>query len=368
MDQDKKTTSGAPSSDTTSALFVSARKKQLEQQEVERRAKEKEDQRLAAEAEVRRLEHEVEERRRKAEEDKIRAEEEAKRIAEEAREKQARAAEAPDSVLGAPPPKKESKLPGANILSGLGSGGSGSGSGGGGGSASGAAKAPANKKLPLIIGGAAAVVVLIVILAVNLGGDKTPAPGANGGENQANVTGGMAPYAGDLDEVDSDWQLNPAAALDTLATHRTLKLGLAYPASEFVLSDLGDDDINLISRDGNAVISLMALTPYNNEGGGFRREEMIAVKDAMLASTEENMSGDTEIIQNEYKSELSIAYFALSYDGEEERRYVGVTVRAWITQPDGSPWFYGALLDCPIDQVGEYLEIYDRICASRSDV
>jgi hypothetical protein len=77
VDQDEKTPVGAPSDDTTSALFVSARKKQLQQQEAERIAKEREAERIAAEAEVRRLEVEVEERRRKAEEDARRAEAEA---------------------------------------------------------------------------------------------------------------------------------------------------------------------------------------------------------------------------------------------------------------------------------------------------
>jgi len=78
MDQDNRPTPGAPSDDTTSALFVSARKKQLEQQELERRAKEKEEQRLAAEAEVQRLEREVEERRRRAEWEAQNADQEAR--------------------------------------------------------------------------------------------------------------------------------------------------------------------------------------------------------------------------------------------------------------------------------------------------
>jgi len=80
MDQDNKTPTGAPSSDTTSALFVSARKKQLEQQEAERAAREKEEQRLAAEAEVQRLEREVEERRLRAAEEARRVEEDAQRV------------------------------------------------------------------------------------------------------------------------------------------------------------------------------------------------------------------------------------------------------------------------------------------------
>ncbi len=76
---------GAPSSDETSALFVSARKKQLAEQEQQRIAAEQEAARIAAEAEVRRLEAEVEERKRKAQEDAIKIqkeEEERRRMAE----------------------------------------------------------------------------------------------------------------------------------------------------------------------------------------------------------------------------------------------------------------------------------------------
>ena len=160
MDQDNKNTTGAPSNDTTSALFVSARKKQLEQQEADRRAKEKEEQRLAAEAEVRRLEREVEERRRKAEEDAKRAEEDARRIAEEARARQAQAASNPDAILGAQPEKKETKLPSMpklpkKIVPVA---------------TEKAAKAPLNTKMLAIIGGGVAVVILIVVLVMTMGG------------------------------------------------------------------------------------------------------------------------------------------------------------------------------------------------------
>lgn len=161
MDQDKKQGSGAPSSDTTSALFVSARKKQLEQQETERRAQEKEAQRLAAEAEVRRLEAEVEERRRKAEEEKVKAEEEARRIAEEARASKEAAAANPDAVLGRQADAKESKGPKIpSFTKPQKTGGTSSGA------------KPAPNKNVLIFGGIGAVVViaLIIILVVTSGG------------------------------------------------------------------------------------------------------------------------------------------------------------------------------------------------------
>ncbi|MEA4924240.1 MAG: hypothetical protein VB084_02925 [Syntrophomonadaceae bacterium] len=103
MEEDKKSNPGAPATDTTSALFVSARKKQLQQQEEEQRAREKEEKRLEAEAEVRRLEQEVEDRKRKVEEEARKAEEEARRIAEEARARKAEAEANPDAILGKAP-------------------------------------------------------------------------------------------------------------------------------------------------------------------------------------------------------------------------------------------------------------------------
>lgn len=178
MDQDTKNQGGAPSSDTTSALFVSARKKQLEQQEAERRAKEKEEQRLAAEAEVRRLEREVEERKRKTEEEARLAEEDARRVAQEARAKKAEAAANPDAVLGSGKEKSQGvRMPGVKLPGGAQPGGASVKPAGDGhapdssktqGTAT--AKAPMNKKLVFIISGAAAAVLVLAIILFAVGG------------------------------------------------------------------------------------------------------------------------------------------------------------------------------------------------------
>ena len=240
MNQDNKTPTTAPSDDTTSALFVSARKKQLQQQESDRIAKEKEAERLAAEAEVRRLEAEVEERRRRAEEDARRteaeaeqrrrqadedarrveaeaeqrrrqadedarrveaeaeqrrrqADKEAKRIAVEARSKMEQAATDPDSILGA---RK---------------------------SGTGASKKPINKMLLFVGGGVAGAVVLIVviiIIALSLGAEEydngrldtpnpsespvvaSPSPGT--AASPIDITGAYF-YLWGIDEADSVW-------------------------------------------------------------------------------------------------------------------------------------------------------------------
>lgn len=85
---DEKKNLGASSSDSTSALFVTARKKQIAEQEAQRKAAEEEAKRVAAEAEVRRLEAEVEERKRKAEEEKKRLEQEEKEKVEAEKKQQ----------------------------------------------------------------------------------------------------------------------------------------------------------------------------------------------------------------------------------------------------------------------------------------
>jgi len=220
MDQDNKTPTGAPSEDTTSALFVSARKKQLQQQEAERIAKQKEAERIAAEAEVRRLEREVEERRRKAEEDarmaeaeaeqkRRQADEDARRIAEEARAKKEQAAEDPDSFLGAQPQKKEVKLPRISLPqmskpqnkdSGV--------------AAPSKTKQPINKKLLLIGGGAlgAIVLVIVLIIAISSGNgngnvavnapNTRPSPGP--AASSMDITATFFYYDGDEDD-DSVW-------------------------------------------------------------------------------------------------------------------------------------------------------------------
>ena len=160
MDQQNDRNTGAPSTDTTSALFVSARKKQLEQQEADRQAQERETQRLAAEAEVRRLEQEVAERKRRAQEEAVRVEQEAanRKAQQEAQRAEFEAAQrrvqsesgAPQgrqysaAPAAAPSPKRTGTVAAANVGSLL-----------------------QNKKM-LLIGGAAVLLIIAIVLIVVL--------------------------------------------------------------------------------------------------------------------------------------------------------------------------------------------------------
>lgn len=143
MSDDKKM--GAPQSDETSALFVTARKKQLADQEAQRKAAEEEQKRLAAEAEVRRLEAEVAARKQQAEAEQRRLEQETEARRRQA-EADARAAErAAKQHVPAQPQAATAKKP--------------------------PMKAP-NKKTLLLAGIGAAVVIVGIVLALVLGGGK----------------------------------------------------------------------------------------------------------------------------------------------------------------------------------------------------
>lgn len=191
-----KSGNGAPSSDTTSPLFVSARKKQLEQQETERRKKEKEAERMKAEEEVHRLEAEVAERKRKAEAEAqrvAREEEQRQAEAEERRQKDiAEAAEmrrgqqngamAPESTL------QNGQSAGLNIL----------------------AKRK-KRRLPLIVGGIAALLCIFVFIVI-----FTP------DESDYKPTGGSqtdkTDYADLLLKTEGSWYLDGNMDSDRLDT------------------------------------------------------------------------------------------------------------------------------------------------------
>jgi hypothetical protein len=219
MDNDNKNTSGAPSSDTTSALFVSARKKQIEQQETERIAKEKEEKRLAAEAEVRRLEKEVEDRKRKAEEDAVAAEAEARRVAAEAKAKMSAAATNPDAVLGAGKPAAKPpigiNLPGANKPAAEGGA---------------VAAKPLDTKMLMIIGGAVLAVIIIVVLIVVLAGGKK-----DDAEPADNVTADVAETMIDGEDISED--VTEPAAEDTVSGGSAFE-GL-IPGEAAAVADMG---------------------------------------------------------------------------------------------------------------------------------
>lgn len=164
MSEEKKNL-GAASSDDTSALFVTARKKQLAEQEAQRKAAEEEAKRQAAEAEVRRLEAEVAARKRQAEEEARRLAAEAeerrrqaeadaladeKRIAAEAAERRRQAAAAQYTQPAAPaspmPPKAPDK-----------------------------AAAPDKKKIAIIagaVGGVVLIALIIILIVAFAGGSK----------------------------------------------------------------------------------------------------------------------------------------------------------------------------------------------------
>ncbi len=194
---------GAPSSDNTSALFVSARKKQLAQQEQERIAAEKEAARIAAEEEVSRLEAEVEQRKQRAQEDAYRIEQE-----NEERRRQAEAAMShmPQGAQYAPPSQPQAPQP---ISSNMPHGQVATGSTFGSATPAAPNSLLANKQLLIIIGASVgAFIILIIILAAIFSGGSKPMFTYNMDENSyiiLNEDGTAEGVTPDMTEFDGNW-------------------------------------------------------------------------------------------------------------------------------------------------------------------
>lgn len=229
MSNEEKKNPGAASGDDTSALFVSARKKQLAEQEVQRKAAEEEAKRKAAEEEVRRLEAEVAERKRQAEA-------EAKKVAEEARAKKAEAAANPDAILGVPPAEKEGKdaslpqvpkisIPRPNI------------------DPASMEKITRNPKLLKIIGGAVALL-LVVALFLFWGGEKNV---ADEEENRGK------PAMAESISVDVN------AALDAQQTLSDIGMVIHYPSTIFTVQSALSNRLDLSAgNDAHAMLMVFS--------------------------------------------------------------------------------------------------------------
>jgi hypothetical protein len=281
-----------------------------------------------------------------------------------------------------------------------------------------------NKKMLIIIGAAAAAVLAIVILVVALGGNKTPYLTAGGldirgifysaedpgdsvsffedgtlefqyadasldsgkysikGETLTVKAGGatlvfevlsddtLADESGALytrTPEDAEWTLNPDAALDSSVIHETLAMEIAYPSSEMHIEDQGDGNVYLVSQDDKGVISVATLTPYTlTAAGGYSVDEIIAVKNTILAWYEDNYE-DVVVIEDDYSDSLSAAAITLNYEKAGETRYMGLFVKGWENIKDGVHWYYTLTLDCPDAQSDVYSDLFFRIYETRSD-
>ncbi len=208
---------GAPSSDNTSALFVSARKKQLAEQEEQRVAAEKEAARQAAEEEVRRLEAEVAERKKKAEQDAVmiqQEEQERRRNAdlEKARiEQELKAAASGQPVRSTPPPPYGQVATGSTVAAK---------------NSKSIGAVLAENKMLVIIGAAAVafVLVVIIILAVVFGGSAPRFTYTLNNEsylqlNEDGTTRGVSP---DLMEFSGTWYVDSNQVYITSDTYNTV--------------------------------------------------------------------------------------------------------------------------------------------------
>ncbi|MDR1728463.1 MAG: hypothetical protein LBT74_11175 [Acidobacteriota bacterium] len=307
---------GAPSSDGTSALFVSARKKQLAQQEAERAAREKEEQRLAAEAEVRRLEAEVVERKRRAEEEALRveadnaekrrlAEAEAKRIAAEANALKAQAAANPNAVLGTPPPQAPAFA--APVQP--------------------AAAAPAKPlNMKLIIGAAAGALVVLILAIVLI----------------SSIGGGG---------VDSDAKFDASTQVTVMA------MGINYPKSQLKISSQNANGVAFgpIDQGDDVTINCVVHSVGNTTIQALNATNMEFVK-ALSTNIVDGKIGAADTVGSHVRRRMA------GVDSDTGNAMVlYVQTGGWKNIHNNKVYTYSFLLACPQKSEDAWVKLWDRM-------
>lgn len=329
---DPKKNLGAPSSDETSALFVSARKKQLAEQEALQKKQEEERRRMEAEAEVRRLEEEVSAR-------KAAAEKEAARLAaEQAAAGKAQAAgatpfgSAPAQGAGpapaAPQAPAQTPPPAAPVMASAG--------------ATQPAPAKSGPKKLLLIGGiaVAAIVVVVLIIALASGGGSgdTPAAGASGAAPAAAATGNMVDAGNTLD-----------------ASVRVSNVGLTipYPSASLEIVASGDDYVDFAAASPDEVGNIIfffttkSVTDWSDDG----LKSAFAPVYTSLVDYKigvENLNVHDEVFENEADAPIRYHVSGTTVDGNGTP--LGVYIRMALS--DDQP--YAMMVICDESRMPSY--------------
>jgi hypothetical protein len=413
MAQDNENDSGAHSTDATSALFVSARKKQIEQQEAERREKEREEARLAAEAEVRRLEEEVEERRRKTEEEKKLAEEEAKRAQEEMKAKKDASLQAAETAETKPAAEKASP------------------------------KAGSKSKKPLLVGVGAVALIAIAAAVFFLTREPTPiyltksgidvsgtyysksTPDAtvdfktdgtlerqteDGAKSQGTYSilgesvkaqigetertfvivdaqnmsesGGDA-YTKNIEEraerpvevaeaeepEEPAWTLNSYAILDSMANLDAIKLGVHFPKSELKLAANDNQRVVLQSLDARAFIIVQALPDTTKrKGRRFTAKEVGEVAKKFIDNYVRDILPSLKVLEDRTDGEYAATHYKAAYTNKNgEEKYFYFRFGSWRNLRDQRGTVYFVLMECDLPQLVEYQFLTERIVDANTD-
>lgn len=339
-DNDEKKNPGASSGDDTSALFVSARKKQLAEQEVQRRAAEEEAKRKAAEEEVRCLEAEVAERKRQAEE-------EARKIAEEARAQKAEAAANPDAILGAPPAEKTGKgaslpqLPKISIpRPNIGSAGRG--------------EAAGKSKMLKIIGGVVAVLLVAVFLIAGSGDESS--------EGDRTKTA-----AADKIAVDVNAPFNAKGTLSSIG------MALNYPSSIFTAHSNTPTRLDLVADDG-ADTTLMIFTSGKPTAQPLTTKEIMltvleADNKAMVAGMLGTVNEPVILSQKAVNPKSNVWQYlttATFKDDKGEEVYLYWWTGAWTYNKQS--YVYEYVFACKTKLAVKYLPLVEKIWDKKTDV
>jgi hypothetical protein len=330
MDQEKKNPPGAPSSDTTSALFVTARKKQLAQQEMERKAKEMEEARLAAEAELRHLEEKVDLRRKRTEEEKKLAMVDPRRARKDAEN-------LPqvdlDSLRQSPADETEIAPP----------------------------KAQGSKKTILIL---AAVVVLLAAVAggalfLTRGGiTKQAETSAVPVEEMITQT----PQSEDIEML----PLNYNANFDTEIIVQQANLGFSYPSSELGVTEQTDSAVKLTSHDDLSFIYIGVVYRKESNQGKITDDEMKKQLEGVIDSMKKNV-GLNVINVKDFTSNTDGQFMGTYTNDAGREQYVFVKFSVWENKADKSNNIVATLLECPNSQSGDYLNLLLKIIKTNFD-
>jgi hypothetical protein len=160
--------------------------------------------------------------------------------------------------------------------------------------------------------------------------------------------------------------LNKNASLDTLAIVQQAKLGFFYPSSELAVTEHKGTAVKLTSYDNLSSLSVSVVYHKERKQGRVSDAERKQQQQGLMDSMKKNLN--LKIINFKEFKTRSFGNFVGTYMKDGKEQYVNVQLYVWQNKVDKSRSIVATILECPYSQSGDYMDLLLRIMRSNFDV
>jgi hypothetical protein len=174
--------------------------------------------------------------------------------------------------------------------------------------------------------------------------------------------------AGQEQEAQS-WKVDRNANMDAFTSLDGLKMGFAYPSTQFDVKTQDNDHVFLISKDNSAYVQAYQFTPIKlTRANKIRASDMKSAMEQFLQAVRQSVAGGIAVTRHEYDEKSTMGHIEATYNISGMTIFKLMLFSVFRNEKTKEYFIYVMTLDSPAEQSLEYSYLLFRIFGSVTDV